>query len=872
MSDYIWSDGLTTTDTFLVTLPDTYSVTITDTNLCAANDIIIVTENPLPTPNLGGPVSSCPGDTVTLDAGVGYSAYLWSDGSTNQTLVTSVAGSYDVTVTDANGCENSAGILFFNDTIPLINIGADDSLCDGGTKVLNAGAGPFTSYLWSNGTTNQTATFSVTSDPWVIVEDTNGCVGSDTMHLEIFPLPNVNLGPDDFFCVNDSAILNAGAGFTTYSWNNGNPNQTLVVYNPGTYSVTVEDINQCFDSDTILVSQVPLPTVNIGPDIEYCTGSTFNQLLNAGNGFVLYTWMDGTFTQIRNIDQTYDTVWVEVLDTNGCRNVDTMFVIENLLPALNLGPDDTICSSQIYSLNAGNPNGAIVSYLWSTGTTNQTINIGPNSGQQNDSTGYYSVTITDNKGCQSMDTMALFTYALPQPNLGNDTAFCTGDPFTMVLDPGAFVSYNWNNGAITPTITIPAVGTSYSVTVTDVNGCSNSDGIVVTDNPLPTPNLGPDEDFCEGTSYTKILNPGNFTTYLWSDGTTAKVLGVSAGGIYSVTVTDNNGCINQDNIVITENPAPVVNLGADVFYCEDAVIAHILNATAGLPGPGFNFIWNTGATSGTIIANNFGLYSVTVTDQVTNCNTVSDMEIKATLKADPQLGTDGVICEGQLITLDPNVDIPGYNYTWSTGATTATINVFETGIYWVRLDAANGTCLGITDTIRYDPGVLPVLELGEDLFPCIGQDVILLNNVTDFPGTTYEWQDGTEGGNYVAQTTGLYEVEATNTCGSVIDQVFIEFQDCGNVYVPSAFSPNGDGRNDFFAPKSDQEFVEYGFWIYDRWGQLMFKTNTPNVGWNGAVDGNEAPTGVYVWRLSYVSAFQEVGNRTEKMGEITLIR
>lgn len=871
LPDYIWSDGVTTVDSLVVTAADTYSVTVSDTNQCAGIDSIIVTENPLPIVNLGGAITACPGDTVTVDAGV-FASYIWSDGSTNQVLTTNLPATYTVTVTDINGCEASDLINFTNDTLPVVNIGLDDSLCDGGIKVLNAGAGPYTSYLWSDGTGFQTATYTVTSDPWVVVEDTNGCFGSDTMHLEIFPTPNVNLGTNLSFCINDTLVLNAGGGYTSYSWNNGTALQTLNVTSAGTYSITVEDVNGCFGYDTTVVAQDALPIVNIGSDIEYCNGTTFSQLINAGNGFVLYNWMDGVFTQIRNIDQTYDTVWVEVLDTNGCKNTDTMYVIENPLPVLNLGPNDTICSSQVKSLNAGNPNGAITNYIWSNGSTNQTINIGPNPGQINDSLANYSVTITDNNGCQNMDTMSLYTYALPRPDLGNDTAFCNGDPFSMILDPGAFTTYNWSTGVNTPTISIVAVGAVYSVTVSDLNGCINSDMITIIDNPLPTPNLGPDEAFCQGNSFTKILNPGSFSTYLWSDGSVGQVLGVSVGGIYSVTVSDINNCMNDDDIVITENPSPAVDLGPDVYYCEDVAVSHLLDATTNLPGPGFNFLWTTGATTGTIIANSFGTFGVVVTDQITNCSTVGTTHIIATLKANPDLGEDGVICEGQLINLDPKNSIPGYIYTWNTGATTATINVFETGTYWVQLDASNGTCTGLIDTIVLDPGVLPVVQLGEDLYPCIGQQVNLLNNASDFPGTTYEWQDGTKGGSYEVTKTGTYEVEATNQCGSVVDQVFIEFQDCSNVYVPTAFTPNGDGKNDTFYPKSDQEFTEYGFWVYDRWGRLLFKTNTPNFGWNGTFDGDPVANGVYIWRISYVSTFQDVGNRIEKVGEVTLIK
>jgi gliding motility-associated-like protein len=102
--------------------------------------------------------------------------------------------------------------------------------------------------------------------------------------------------------------------------------------------------------------------------------------------------------------------------------------------------------------------------------------------------------------------------------------------------------------------------------------------------------------------------------------------------------------------------------------------------------------------------------------------------------------------------------------------------------------------------------------------------------------------------------------------------VYIEFQDCFGLYVPNAFSPNEDGVNDSFVPESDQEFVEYGFWIYDRWGKVVFKTNQPGHGWDGKINGELAPVGMYAWRISYVSANQTFGTRTERVGEVSLLR
>ena len=187
------------------------------------------------------------------------------------------------------------------------------------------------------------------------------------------------------------------------------------------------------------------------------------------------------------------------------------------------------------------------------------------------------------------------------------------------------------------------------------------------------------------------------------------------------------------------------------------------------------------------------------------------------------------------------------------------------------MDAANGTCTGITDTVTYTAGVLPVVELGADQYVCEGQNVVLLGSAP-FPGADYLWQDGSTETSFIATETGDYEVSVSNECGAVVDQIYLEFQDCGNVYIPNSFTPNGDGQNDVFYPSTDQEFIEYGFWIYDRWGTMVFKTNIPKTGWDGMINGKPAAVGTYVWKISYVSSFQGLGERIERSGDFMLVR
>ena len=798
-------------------------------------------------------------------------AYVWSTGATTPLLPLVLGGTYTVTIS-ATGAP-TACILNYTVTAnanPFPDLSNSDTVfCAGDQGVLRAPLG-YTNYLWSGSTSGDDSLVVTSPGQYhVTVTDTNGCFGRDSIMTIENPLPVVNLGTGSSICEGDSVLLDAGQGFDSYAWSTGDTLDTLYVMQANTYSVTVTDTNSCVGSDSYVLSYFMQPTVDIGADDTLCEG--FSKTLDAGAGFNSYLWSDGTSNQTAVFDTTGNH-WVEVVDVNGCNARDTMHLEVRALPSLNLGANDSICADQPYTLNAGNPGGTIDTYAWSTGSTFQTISIAADPNLAANTVVDYSVTITDVYGCVNMDTMTLSTFILPTPDLGNDTSFCVGSPFTMTLSPGTYAAYSWSNGSTSAAITVGAVAGIYTVTVTDGTGCQNDDALQVSQNQLPVPNLGPDDDYCQGNSFTKVLNAGLFDSYLWTDGSTGQVLGVSSAGTYGVTVTDANGCENNDEVVITENPTPIVDLGPDVSYCEDETPFLTLDATTYLPSNNFTFLWNTGETTGVINAVSFGSKSVLVRDQTTNCSATSSMDIIAIERAVPDLGEDGQVCQGQLILLDPQVSIPGYNYLWSTGANTSTINIFETGEYWVQMDAIDGTCMGNTDTVYFSPGVLPVVNLGADQYICDGQKVTLLDSSTPFPEATYEWQDSTTGYSYVATETGVYEVEVTNECGSTVDQVYLEFQDCGNVYIPTAFTPNGDGRNEIFAPKSDQEFSEFGFWVYDRWGSLLFKTNQPNVGWDGTVNGEYMQPGTYVWRVSYVSSYQEYGLREERSGEFHLLR
>lgn len=862
---YSWSNG-SPENQIDVWDQGTFHLTLTDSFGCTQTDTIEVDTLTPPTVSLGPDQTLCFGDTANLDAGAGYATYTWSTGANTQTLDVEItqADTYSIIVTNAAGCFAYDTVMVDSFSLPSPTITGNDTNCLGLATPMSLTA-TYTTYLWKNNAITQSTNFTAPTDTiWVEVTNANGCVGTDTFSLAAFIPDSVSLGNDTSFCAGDTIILDAGASFASYAWSNFTGNQTLTITSAGTYSVTTTDTNGCLTSDAITITENALPTPNLGPDLEYCQGTTFSQIVNVGNGFVTYNWMDGTNIAFNTIDQADSLVWIEVVDNNTCVGTDTMFVIRNNLPNVNIGDFDTICQGGTKTLNPGTGGGSFATYNWSTTAATQTIPATV--------AGDYSVTVTDTNGCIAADTMELFVNALPIPNLGADTGICQGTNFNLSLNPGVFDSYNWNNTATTQTINVlsPNYGT-YSVTVTDTNGCSNTDNITIFQYNLPNPSLGPDTNYCSDINFTMVLSPGNYADYLWNDNSTSPILLVDTAGTYDVTVTDVNGCQASDQIVVGENAAPMVNLGNDLLFCEGELINEIFDAGT-MAGPGMSYNWSTGSNVQQIIATTTGDYIVTVTDNSTGCDTKDEVEIRYFPKAQPNLGPDNIICQGEILNLDPEVDLPGYTYIWSTGATTSNIDIITPGEYWVRLDAENGTCTNLTDTIILEPGVLPVIELGPNLRQCQGQVVTFHKDATPQPEVTYTWQDGVEAYEYEVTESGFYTLTATNKCGSVIDNIRVLFDDCFNVWVPTAFTPNGDGKNDTFKAKSDQEFFEFNMWIFDRYGHVVWKTNNPIQSWDGTVNGEEAETGQYIWKIDYIEAYDQSFERKEDMGKVVLIR
>ncbi len=487
----------------------------------------------------------------------------------------------------------------------------------------------------------------------------------------------------------------------------------------------------CTSVDTVLVNVVPPPTVTLGADRVLCTGSTIT--LDAGNAGSTFSWSTGAATQ--TIDITVGATYtVAVTNQAGLIGRDTIVITQVVAPTASLGADTVyVCAGSTTALNAGN---AGATYLWSNGATTQSVNVG--------SAGVYTVAVTNTAGCTTIDSVRILNYTAPTVNIGPDVQICAGTP--VVCDagnPGA--QYLWSNGATTQTITVTQIGT-YSVAVTNIDGCVGRDTMIITSKPLPVVSLGADKAKCPTDSVTLDAGAG-FASYLWNTGATTQTVRTATAGVYVVIVTNADGCAARDTIVVTNNALPVVNLGNDRDICtSDTVTLDAGNA-------GSTYLWSNGATTQTIKVNLAGTYSVIVTNSF-GC--VSSDAVAFTNKPVPisTFSVDG--SNGQSVVFLATATA-GLQFAWNFGDPTSAANtsqlanpthVFTTpGTYTVTLTVTNvatGCRATTTETVivtGLGNDFAEIFKLGAAPNPFAGQTLIsyvLPENANDVTVEVYD--------------------------------------------------------------------------------------------------------------------------------------
>ncbi len=312
---YSWSNSDATAATD-VTTSGSYIVTVT-LNGCVGTDTVDVAINAVPQPSISpsGPVTACIGDAVTLDVGT-FTTYAWSNGAQVQTIQPTASGSYSVTVSQ-NGCSGSDTLEVFFNANPTVAITTAGPLtvCEGTVVTLDAGVG-YDTYAWSNNDQTQTSQ-PASSGTYEVTVTSNGCDGTASVSVTINPLPLPAITPASpvSACVGDNVVLNAGSGFTSYTWSNGDLTQTTQPTSSGSYIVNVTQ-NGCSGLDTVEITFNTIPQATISPSGTQTICSGQSVTLDAGAGFGAYLWSSNETTQ--TVDVTAAGTYDVTVTQNGC--------------------------------------------------------------------------------------------------------------------------------------------------------------------------------------------------------------------------------------------------------------------------------------------------------------------------------------------------------------------------------------------------------------------------------------------------------------------------------------------------------------------------------------------------------------------------
>ena len=777
---YNWTNGEDTQS--IIVNPGTYCVTLTDMNYCGTVECITVNYVPLDvsvvTQNLTCPDADDGSLTALVSGGVAPFDFEWSNGATTATITNLSPGTYTLTLTDANGCSDTAvGIVSNIPTISIFTSSTNPNCIgdsNGNASVSGTGGTPPYSYAWSNGQFGNFIANLSAGTYIVTLTDANGC--DEIASVSLSPLSNLVVGTsstpetcNDFNNGTATAIAASGVLPYTYLWSNGATTPNISNLAPGAYTVTVTDAIFCTETSTVLIQAAPDFNIALSnSSVSTCAANNGTAMVSvtAGVGPFTYSWNTGaTTSQITGLPG--GTYFVTVTDANGCQLFGQTDVFEPPLVDVTLTATSLVCAGQndgsvAISLSGGT---APFQYFWNTGAnTPFLMNVGA---------GTYSLTVVDAFGCTDMDQVTINEAPALTLSIAGTQVVCgagnTGSATVFVNGGMAPFQYFWNTGATTPTISNLPEGT-YSVMVLDANGCMSNAAIsidVIDDLELTMTTTAVD-CFGENTGAASVSVSGGSLpyTYLWSNGDTSQTISNVVAGVYTVTITDANGCDITAADTISQPPLLTVSINSSGLVCFGQALGTATAIPTGGTSP-YSFEWNNGETSPTISDVPAGIYTVTVTD-ANECEAIASITITELPELLITVNAPEIIC-GAENTGEAEVVVLGgtapYSYSWSNGESTDAINDLPSGTYSVTVTDAEG-CTGSSEATINIVSDLALNLIERDVLCFDDMNGGMLAEVTggDAP-YTFLWNTGETVNELINVDIGTYSVTVTDVNG-----------------------------------------------------------------------------------------------------------
>ncbi|MEO0312203.1 MAG: hypothetical protein RIQ89_1860 [Bacteroidota bacterium] len=789
---YSWSNG-NTTSSINQLYANNYAITVTDANGCVWNGIETINQPiMLATVNYNTSAtcnSSNGGISVNGVGGTAPYTYLWSNGISSNVMSNVVAGTYTLTLTDANNCALDTTFAIQNINGPSLSAGTVSNVsCYGGNNgsaslTLSSGTAPFT-YLWSNGATADSAGSLSAGTYYVEVTDANSCIGATTITItEPNPLSS-QISGGNVLCHSDTTgsanvIASGGTGNYHYHWSNGDTISNIINLSAGIYSVTITDDNGCTTTNSIEVTQPSPLTISGTTQSPSCSQATGSIIISTsgGTGPYTYIWQGATSNSSIASQLAAGNYEVTITDFNGCNIMQSYTLIDLDGPsivALNAYP--TLCQgNNTGSINLTVANGTQpISYLWSNGSTNQNLS--------NIIAGSYAVQVTDANGCSTSSSVFVNEPLALQAvaNTTNTLCYNSMDGIANITVQGgtAPYQYNWANGDSAAYSSSLSAG-NYTVNIVDANGCNTLINFDINQPPLLNTSLAATPVTCFGGSSGSIVTTTSGGTapytYSWfpSNDTISNPQNLSAGN-HTVIINDANGCQTTSNISITETDSITTFAEAVPAACGQSNGSIILTPTGGASP--YTITWNNGSIGNSLIGIPSGSYSATIEDAngciATHTASISDLNgpniAVANINHVNCFGTNSGSAEIGIT----NGQAP-YTILWSNNETTSSIQNIVAGNYTVQVTDANG-CSANESIIIQEPNALQLAFNISDVKCYQGADgsarILVSGGTLPY---TYQWSNSAASDSISSLTAGTYAIHVTdaNGCSSTAQAI-----------------------------------------------------------------------------------------------------
>lgn len=695
----------------------TYTVTASTTNGCTGSDTVAIHVGAgfqLSQTHVNSTCGSANGSIDLTVIGSGAFTYHWNTGATTQDITNIGAGGYSVTVSSGAGCTNVLTVSVTNIGGPTLSAISTDVMCNGNATgsiniSVNGGTAPYT-FLWSNGATTQNINNLIAGNYTITVTDNINCHSSLT--TTIFQPSPIVLSQThiDASCGNANGSINLTAlgGETpfSYNWSNGAITQDINNLSAGTYIVTVTDFNGCTSAIYAIIANsgnISLAETHINASCGNANGS-INLSVTNGIAPFIYHWSNNATTE----DLTglaAGTYTITVTSTVGCSGTLSVTITNTNAPVLTQTHTNATCGNANGGINLTVSPTGNYNYFWSNGATTEDL-----TGLL---AGTYTVTVySPGIGCVSTLSVTITNASgtLTQTHVNASCGNANGS-INLTVSPNGNYNYLWSNGATTQDINNLLAGT-YTVTVSNSTGCSNSLAVIVTGTSAPVIIATAGNASCgasNGYVVTSVTGGTGPYSYVWNNGTTTSILQSVPSGVYSVTVYDANQCSGTYTITVgNSTTAPQVSIqSGTATFCAGG------NAVLVVAPLGNSYQWTknnvniAGATNITYTATVTGTFSCLVTYPLP-CGTIASNGIAITKLATPTatITANGptTFCAGQSVMLNVNIQA-GVTYQWRknsvniAGATNSSYTATVAGSYRCIVTKTATGCYKLSNNI-----------------------------------------------------------------------------------------------------------------------------------------------------------------------------